>query len=275
MEVINQLLRSLPNGAENAIKVALWLIILFAVFAPLEKLFPLRKQKTFRPHWAIDTGYYFINSLLPKVILIVVLSKVLAIIGQYGPTSFYQYVASLPFEFRFPAAIIVGEIGGYWGHRLMHEMPGLWRFHAVHHSAEELDWIVNTRAHPIDILITRAFGLIPLYLLGLVQPTGLADPVVTAYALFGTLWSFVVHANVKWRFGALESLIATPAFHHWHHTKDGPELINKNYAAILPFVDRLFGTLYLPKDQWPKKYGIDSHKVANGLIGQLIQPFKR
>jgi len=70
----------------------------------------------------------------------------------------------------------------------------------------------------------------------------------------------------------LEWLISTPAFHHWHHTKDGPEYINKNYAAIFPWVDKLFGSFYLPKDQWPAKYGVDL-PMAPGLIGQLLQPF--
>jgi sterol desaturase/sphingolipid hydroxylase (fatty acid hydroxylase superfamily) len=68
-------------------------------------------------------------------------------------------------------------------------------------------------------------------------------------------------------------LISTPAFHHWHHTKDGPEYINKNYAAILPLMDKCFGTFFLPKREWPAKYGIDT-PMAPGLIGQLLQPFE-
>ena len=53
-----------------------------------------------------------------------------------------------------------------------------------------------------------------------------------------------------------------PAFHHWHHTKDGPEYINKNYAATFPWVDKCFGTFYLPGKQWPAKYGIDTPMAA-------------
>ena len=77
---------------------------------------------------------------------------------------------------------------------------------------------------------------------------------------------------MRWRFGWLEWLVSTPGFHHWHHTKDGPESINKNYAAIFPWVDKLFGTLYLPKKQWPMRYGIDA-PMASGLAGQLLQLF--
>jgi sterol desaturase/sphingolipid hydroxylase (fatty acid hydroxylase superfamily) len=90
--------------------------------------------------------------------------------------------------------------------------------------------------------------------------------------LLGTVWGFFIHANLRWRFGWLEWFIATPHFHHWHHTNDGAAFINKNYAAMIPWMDKLFGTFYLPKKQWPEKYGIDS-AMASRLAGQLLQPF--
>jgi len=65
---------------------------------------------------------------------------------------------------------------------------------------------------------------------------------------------------------------STPAFHHWHHTNDGPAYINKNYAPMLPWIDQIFGTLYLPKDKHPRCYGVDQ-AISPGLFGQLIQPF--
>ena len=71
----------------------------------------------------------------------------------------------------------------------------------------------------------------------------------------------------------MEHVVATPAFHHWHHTNDSPELYNKNYASMLPWIDRVFGTLHLPKDRHPQRYGIDQ-KLAPGVIGQLLEPFR-
>ncbi|MFC5583258.1 sterol desaturase family protein [Rhodanobacter terrae] len=76
---------------------------------------------------------------------------------------------------------------------------------------------------------------------------GLTDggPTVTAlFLLLGTLWGFFVHANARWRFGFLEHAIATPFFHRWHHTNDGRR--DGTYAAMFPFVDRLFGTHHAP-----------------------------
>ncbi len=166
----------------------------------------------------------------------------------------------------------MGEIGFYWGHRWTHEVPLLWRFHAVHHAPEHIDWLVNTRAHPVDMVFTRLCGMVPLYVLGLGGPAqggaiAGADSVVPALVVIvGTLWGFFIHANVAWRFGPFEWLLATPAFHHWHHVVAGP--INRNYAAMLPVLDRLFGTHHLPRREWPAAYGIDRSGGPNQPTGR-------
>lgn len=257
----------------DIIRLSIWFGILVIIFVPLERLSPQNKQTVLRQEFLTDFLYYFLNSLLPKALLILPLSIVAWAVHRIEPSGLYTGVASLSVGLRFLLAIIVGEFGGYWGHRWMHEIPFLWRFHAIHHSAQEMDWLVNTRAHPLDMLFTRLCGLVPLYLLGLAQPTGqTADVVPLLYAVLGTIWSFFVHANLCWRFGWLEKVVATPAFHHWHHTNDGAEYFDKNYAAIFPWVDKIFGTFYLPTNRWPKKYGIDD-PIAHGLTGQLLQPF--
>jgi len=75
---------------------------------------------------------------------------------------------------------------------------------------------------------------------------------------------------VRWRFGPLEHLIATPAFHHWHHTNDAYR--DHNYAALFPWVDRLFGSLHLPGRQWPGCYGVDD-PLPPTMAGQLLHPW--
>jgi sterol desaturase/sphingolipid hydroxylase (fatty acid hydroxylase superfamily) len=91
-------------------------------------------------------------------------------------------------------------------------------------------------------------------------------------AVFTTIWGYFIHANLKWRFGWLEALIATPAFHRWHHTNDANR--DHNYASTLPIYDRLFGTLHLPRDARPPRYGIDA-PIPSGLFEQLLSPFDR
>jgi len=264
----------IPSFALDVFRLWIWLALLMVIFVPLERLCAQHRQKVFRRGFLVDLGYYFLNSLLPKLLLILPMSIVAWGVHYLETSGLYAWVAHMPFRVRFVLAIVVGEFGAYWGHRWSHEIPVLWRFHSIHHSAEEMDWLVNTRAHPLDMLFSRLCGLLPIYMLGLAQPTGkTVDLVPLLYALVGTVWSFFIHANVCWRFGLLEKLVATPAFHHWHHTNDGAEYFNKNYAAIFPWMDKLFGTFYLPKKRWTKTYGIDV-PIVPSFAGQLLQPFK-
>ena len=76
---------------------------------------------------------------------------------------------------------------------------------------------------------------------------------------------------MRWRLGPLGWVIATPAFHHWHHTL--PEPRDRNFAPMLPWVDRIFGTHYMPRNQWPSAYGIDA-KLPGSLGAQLAYPFR-
>ncbi len=257
----------------SVVRLSVWLGLLLIIFVPLERLSPQNKQQIFRKEFSIDIAYFFLNSLLPQMLLVLPLSMVAWIVHRLEPIGLYGGMASLSVEVRLLLAIIVGEFGSYWGHRWMHEFPLLWRFHAIHHSPQEMDWLVNTRAHPLDIFFLRLCGLIPIYLFGLAQPTGeTVDIVPLVYTIVGTIWSFFIHANLSWRFGWLERIVATPAFHHWHHTNDSPDYYDKNYAAIFPWVDKLFGTLYLPKRRWPGKYGLNQ-AIAPSLAGQLLEPF--
>lgn len=82
-----------------------------------------------------------------------------------------------------------------------------------------------------------------------------------------------IHANVRWRFPYVRWLIATPEYHHWHHTSD-EEGIDKNFAATLPLWDWLFGTAHQP-DGWPRNYGTTKFQPPETYLGQLVYPFRK
>ncbi|MEY2882970.1 MAG: hypothetical protein RL490_694 [Pseudomonadota bacterium] len=249
---------------------AVSLALMIALFAPLEYFFAQRASKRFAPGWLTNLGWYFLNGLTAVFILGPPTALLAASVHAIIPAAVTGAAAALPLWAKMIAAMIVGEIGFYWGHRLSHEIPFLWRFHAVHHSAETLNFLVNTRAHPIDMVFTRLCGLALLYATGLANPVGPNAGLIPALVLFvGSLWSFFIHANVRFRLGFFEEILSSPAFHHWHHSRN--DHIDRNYASMLPVMDRVFGTFYLPR-HWPAEYGTDT-VVPTSLVGQIIAPF--
>jgi sterol desaturase/sphingolipid hydroxylase (fatty acid hydroxylase superfamily) len=270
--IISQWLGLLQGLSHKALSLCAWFLIALVAIAPLEKLFPLRKQQLFRKDFLADVLYFFISGLLPAFALIVINDIVVLVFQSVLSPQWFTQVQSAPLWFRIIAIVIVSDFGFYWGHRWMHENPFLWRIHCVHHSPTQVDWLVATRAHPLEIVFLRTCSFIPMLAMGLVDLSpGRAEIYALLLVVINTFWGIFIHANVRLRFGWLEHLIATPHFHHWHHANDSKQVINKNYAALLPVYDRLFGTLHQPKKNYPSVYGIGTYLPGNFLM-QLVFP---
>ena len=146
-------------------------------------------------------------------------------------------------------AVVLVFVGEYWGHRFTHTVPLLWRFHSVHHSIEQMDWVAAGRLHPFDSAFTQAFTIMPLFVLGY------GGGVFAGVAVFITLLAIFQHANVRIRFPVLRWILPTPEWHHWHHAIDD-EARDKNFG--LPVVDKIFGTAHMPKGRHPTGFGTHS-----------------
>ena len=166
------------------------------------------------------------------------------------------------------ANALVADLAEYWTHRAYHEMPLLWKFHAVHHSTETLDWLAGSRLHIFEMVTTRVFVLTPLYLLGFSQG------VLNIYIVIIGFWGVLIHANVRLPWGPLRSVLVTPDFHHWHHSSDD-EAIDKNYATQFAFLDRLFGTAVKSDGLFPQNYGVVGNYMPDGFVRQQLFPFQR
>jgi len=242
------------------------LLLYSAVFIPLERLFALREeQPVFRRQWPVDLSYFFVNSLLIEILTILTLKPALILFDWARPG---WIVGSLPLVVQVPALLLVADFTQYWVHRTFHAVPWLWPFHAIHHSIEEMDWLAGSRLHLVDVILTRGLTYVPIFLLEF------SERALMVYVFLVAVQATFIHANVRWEFRPLRRIVATPAFHHWHHSADR-EAIDKNFAVHTPIWDLLFGTYCLP-DRWPSSYGLSSHRdVPTRWLAQLVYPFRR
>lgn len=249
-----------------------WLILAFLIsavlFIFLEKVFPKYKdQAILRPEWKLDLWYFCVNHLLITVLLLASNHFVETFFGWAINAHFQNWIQSLPTWGQVIILVFCADLFLYWSHRLFHENPTLWKFHAVHHSVENMDWMAGSRNHIVQTFADRCLVMIPLYLLGTDKA---ALDIYVAIAAFQAVY---VHANIGIPLGPLKYLIATPQYHHWHHSSEQPA-IDTNYAVHTPFYDILFRTYHMPSGQWPAHYGT-TKKLPSGWLKQLMYPFKK
>lgn len=248
-----------------------WLILAFLgsviVFTTLEKLFPkYREQVILRHEWGLDLFYFCFNHLLISAVILV---------GNYAVSKFQwaintdvqQAMQSMPVVVQAIILLIIADFVLYWEHRVFHEIPRLWRVHAVHHSVESMDWLAGSRGHVVQVFVERTLVMIPLYLIGS------SKAALDLYVTFAALQAIVIHCNLGIKFGPLKYLLVTPQYHHWHHSSEKPA-IDTNYAAHTPLFDRLFGTYHMPKAHWPAHYGT-SNRLPRTFWAQFMYPFRK
>jgi sterol desaturase/sphingolipid hydroxylase (fatty acid hydroxylase superfamily) len=237
------------------------------IFIFIEKLFALRKdQPVFRPEWQTDFQHFIVNHMVIGFMLLATNLLVHRLFGWAADDGIRGWFGALPFWAGLPLIVLVADLVQYWTHRAYHEVPLLWRLHAVHHSAKHMDWMAGSRQHLIEILITRTLVLAPIFLLGF------SKEVIDAYIIIVGFQAVFNHANVSVRLGPLRYLIVTPNFHHWHHSQD-QEALDRNYAAHYAFLDHLFGTAVKSDKAWPEQYGVLGDYVPNGFWKQMKFPF--
>lgn len=237
------------------------------IFAPLERVFPARPQQAvLRRELAIDGAFFLGQYLAFSAVAVVVLATVDQATAGLWPLSLRTWSMGLPLWAQAALALVLGDLLTYWFHRACHAWGPLWRFHAVHHSAEELDWLAAHREHPLDGIATQLCVNLPGIALGL--PFAALGGLVA----FRGLWAILIHSNVRLPLGPLGLVLGAPELHHWHHAR--VERTRHNFANLAPYLDLLFGTYHRPRGPetyplglttpWPRRY-----------FAQLLRPFRR
>jgi len=140
-------------------------LFLVIVFVPMERVLPAQKnQPFFRKAWLLDLCYFLGQYLLWGGVVYFALSYFSDWLTGIVPASFRSIVKSQAMWLQAVEVIVLSDLLIYWGHRLQHQIPFLWRFHKVHHSAERLDWLAAHREHPLDSIYTVGLINLPMFI---------------------------------------------------------------------------------------------------------------
>ncbi|TNF36080.1 MAG: sterol desaturase family protein [Deltaproteobacteria bacterium] len=245
------------------LSAALTLAFLAAVFVPLERLFPRNAQPVWRPESRLDLLFFGMQQTVWRAAALAALAAIAAALDGVVPPDLRATVASWPLAVQIAVVVLLCDLVVYWGHRLSHRVPLLWRFHRVHHTAEHLDFLAAYREHPVDGLWTMTLENLPALVLGF--PLEL----IAGFVAFRGVWAVFIHSNTRLPLGPLRVLLGAPELHHWHH--DAGVGGTKNFANLSPLMDVLFGTYYAPNAGAPR-LGC-AEPTPRSYLGQLAWPF--
>lgn len=243
------------------------LLLGFLLLTPIERIWKRHDQPVRRPGLRTDMFHLLLTGGLASAFVTIPVVFWYVVLTPFRNNAVATAFNVQPGWLRAVEGFLLVQLFVYWVHRLEHEIPVLWRFHAVHHSSKRLDWIAAARIHPVEGLIAGSIAAAPLLLIGFGPAT------LGAFVIFAPLWGLMLHMNVRWRMRWLDGIWASPDYHHWHHANH-PVAMNSNYSGTLPVLDILFGSYYMPKDRRPTVYGIDE-PMPDGWWQHMLQPFRR
>ncbi|MGH3305977.1 MAG: sterol desaturase family protein, partial [Streptosporangiaceae bacterium] len=136
-----------------------------------------------------------------------------------------------------PLTIVAMDAANWLAHYADHRLGPLWRFHALHHSQEELSVLSSFRAHPL--MHTTGFLLATVPVVALMPTRAIAPVLITSYVCVGTLQ----HANLRWTFGPVGRIIVSPVYHRLHHDRETQRV---NLGVVLTIWDVLSGCAVFP-----------------------------
>ena len=269
-----EVLSMLGQTIEKVVPVTIVLAVIFSVlthFWACNDAVPWWKKREL----VTDIIYWFFVPVFSRVVrigLLVLGAGVLFNIHDAdGLIAFYDNghgpLSQLPLWAQALLFLVASDFMLYWLHRMFHGGE-FWKYHAIHHSSEELDWISAARFHPVNLVL----GTISVDVILLIA--GISPNIMLWVGPFTTFHSAFVHANLNWTLGPFRYVLATPVFHRWHHTvlEEGG---NTNFAGTFPIWDILFGTFRIPEGRLPEAYGKDDASVPSQVVGQLAYPFRR
>lgn len=174
-----------------------------------------------------------------------------SVLVLFGFNYIYENIAPFQIELSVLSwiiALFITDFIAYWFHRLSHEINFLWAAHIVHHQSEELNITTVFRVSFLAV-IYRAFFFVWMAFAGFDVFT------IVSTSVFLGFYQLFTHSRVVGKLGFIEKFMTTPSHHRVHHARN-EKYMDKNYAHIFIFWDKLFGT-FTEEEEEPD-YGITS-----------------
>jgi sterol desaturase/sphingolipid hydroxylase (fatty acid hydroxylase superfamily) len=253
------------------------LVVLVVVTGICERIWPAERRGVLARGHVVDACFLGLHALvvIPLMTLLSVGAAVL--LNRYAGWIELRSTQHWPVWLLVPLTVVAMDGANWLAHYADHKLGFLWRFHALHHSQEELSVLTSFRAHPL--MHTTGFILAAVPVVALMPTRPIAPVVITVYVCLGTLQ----HANLRWTFGPVGRVVVSPAYHRLHHATDVQRL---NLGVVLTIWDVLAGRAAFPaRGDAVGRTGLDGRPVPVEQDGsarpvlrlvaeQLIEPFQ-
>ena len=216
-----------------------------------ERMWPAQPRPLLARGHLQDACFFlvYVSCVVPVMTLLGVAFA--SLLGSHAVWIEAPWTASWPLWLVVPLTLVAMDGANWLAHWADHRITALWRFHAVHHSQEELNVLTSFRAHPL--VHTTGFFLATIPVLLLMGDRPVAPALITLYVCLGTL----PHTNVRWSLGPVGKVLVSPAYHRIHHAIGGPE--GANLGIVLTIWDVMAGRAVFagggeprwPRPDWP------------------------
>ena len=264
-------------GAGRAELAAPLLVGLVVVAGICERLWPAEPRPLLARGHVQDACYLVLHALVVIPFMTLLSVGAASLISAHASWIALRPAGHWPGWLLVPLTLVAMDGANWLAHYADHRLDSLWRFHALHHSQEELSVLSSFRAHPL--MHTTGFVLSTIPVAVLMPTRAIAPVLITIYVCIGTLQ----HANLRWTFGPLGRVIVSPAYHRLHHA---PDIQDANLGVVLTIWDVLAGCATFPSrrdgvgrtglDGRPVPVEQDTARVLVPLLiaGQLFEPFR-
>jgi sterol desaturase/sphingolipid hydroxylase (fatty acid hydroxylase superfamily) len=253
------------------------LVVLVVVTGICERIWPAERRGVLARGHVQDACFLALHAIVVIPLMTLLSVGAAALISRYAGWTELRPAQRWPIWLVVPLTVVAMDGANWLAHYADHRLGFLWRFHALHHSQEELSVLTSFRAHPL--MHTTGFILAAVPVVALMPTRAIAPVVITIYVCIGTLQ----HANLRWTFGPAGRVLVSPAYHRLHHAPDIQEV---NLGVVLTIWDVLAGRARFPsRTAAAGRTGLDGRPVPVEqdnrarpvlllMAGQLIEPFR-